>query len=157
MTRWELWLFLKECIASNTHGKSYNLSCVTPLWSKTSLWIPTWKLLSYLWGYISDGKPNSKNFKLRVIQWQKEVVLWGRTGCIVHVTMTIILCHHPLGNYIFGYAIIFSNPDWVGKHLKEFQCQTTSMMKKIKFLRKKSLSLGSILCYRTLHVLDASK
>lgn len=32
--------------------------------------------------------------------------------------------HNPVGNHIFEYAIIYSNLDCVGKHLKEFQCHT---------------------------------
>lgn len=32
--------------------------------------------------------------------------------------------HNPVGNHILEYAIIYSNLDCVGKHLKGFKCHT---------------------------------
>lgn len=35
-----------------------------------------------------------------------------------------ILYHNPVGNHMFGFAVIFSNLERVGKHLKELQGHT---------------------------------
>ena len=81
--------------------------------------------------------------------------------------------HNPVGNHIFGYAIIDSNPDCVGKHWKEFQCHTHAGAirqmqtylyhfqykydKKFFFFKKKILKKLWCISFIHLHTLDARK
>lgn len=80
----------------------------------------------------------------------KKVVWYGRTVHIFHLNMTIFSTIIQQ-KVIFGSVLIFSNPEQVGRHLKEFQCHTQAETilylfqskydKKYIFLFKKKNSL----------------
>lgn len=64
ITSWELWLFFKKPLVSSIYLIPCNLSCVTTLLNKTSPWIPTQRLLPYLWGYKIHFPPKPcKNYQ----------------------------------------------------------------------------------------------
>lgn len=139
---WELWFFLKSPIALNTYVKPLNFSVVgvAPLLNKATPWIPTQRSSSYSWGCKIHFPPklyenyhhNYHTSATLILQLEsqtpktsndgfprnKKVVWYGRTIHIFHLNMTIFSTTIQ-SEVIFGSVILFSNPEQVGRHLKE--------------------------------------
>lgn len=135
ITSWELWLFWKERLASNTYVKLCNLTChleflhrdyclicedVRSIFHKNCIKITTTTITS------PNNTEENQNQKLLMMGWlsDKGSGFVGKEKLHCSCKYDNTEYQNPVGNHILEYTIIYSNLDCVRKHLKGFQCHS---------------------------------